>query len=969
MDTPRMYAIEGGGQAMYGQVEEESNINMENLVDLGISESEFLSPESTARRSEEDTAYSHIDKNGEFLGADMNMNMEYENDVMNSDHTVERLSEQRRRMDPSIAEAHEFFTEMDAEFINRTTTEDETFVYAASDVIVQKSLEIPIIVQWANSEFHYEFTSDPSLVKFGVAFVAACEEGQDYEDLEIETIIDTEVVDCAKVAKAERDRQKKESQKLQELQDKGLAPSTPHTVHQQKSVGGGRNTFNVGRAHISPVKGLNRIGSSVGASVASVGATVADMLAKAKSRASRKDAIASGNYNSNSMTNTTPASALEELEMGATNEGNAPTDLSECDVNVVRGSFTVPEEGVVFFLFDIDDTGWLSSLVANQARVTYRVTVETPSFSTVDIERSAYSSILLSECTETLAASYDRFSDAEATVGHAMEDMAALEKKILALEARLQRKQTERDTLQFQKEVDLTELSEGLGRLNGLCVRTLNRHLLSYVLGFLVDPSLRQTASTASTSPVTTLSLSSPDLHSPLSSLSSPMKGREQAPPPLSPLSGGLRKMDFTSSSSEALHDSRNGEIANTTNTNTITTTGSKRGGGGWLASLTEIGQSDDYNEDRGRSAVGLVCKYWHEIYMSSLTFGVVSTAEPLSEHIGDIISARSMDSSGGGSSREKGSSNSRLQPDYKGIRVAKAEMMQKMRAKADEGMSLTVNTSTTTINSTTNGTSNGNATFSGNNNGPDPAPGSSPKGAPPPLLRLTSASLNDRQRALLHHQSNQSHLGQNQLNHNQHQSQYQYQLNEHQNQQNPTQTQTQTHPRVSTADTTTTTIPGWRGVFHESVDPAEERGSAEGSSYIDGDGSESIAYSLSPTKSMHRKSRDRTYTESSVDSQSLNALDVPDSAKLQLSSMVQRMNSILEEKGSIKRTIKVWVNQFADKHHRPPTSEEKQQLMGGCYGEYSRLSKKYRSKMKRLQRDLERLGLDCTVADQWLPS
>ena len=69
---------------------------------------------------------------------------------------------------------------------------------------------------------------------------------------------------------------------------------------------------------------------------------------------------------------------------------------------------------MIFFLFDIDDSGWLSSLIAQQARVTYRVTVQAPSFSTVDLERSAYSSVLLSECTETLAASYDRFSDAEA---------------------------------------------------------------------------------------------------------------------------------------------------------------------------------------------------------------------------------------------------------------------------------------------------------------------------------------------------------------------------------------------------------------------------------------------------------------------------------------------------------------------------------------------------------------------------
>ena len=153
MDTPRMYALEGGGAETYRNVgeDEEGNINMTNLVDLGLSESDFLSPETTARRPEDgdddaDADYAHIDKNGEFLTLGAEMSMEHMNAPLSKD-----LTEQQRKLDPSVAEAHDFFSEMDAEFINRTAIEDETFVYAASDVIVQRSLEIPIIVQVSQS--------------------------------------------------------------------------------------------------------------------------------------------------------------------------------------------------------------------------------------------------------------------------------------------------------------------------------------------------------------------------------------------------------------------------------------------------------------------------------------------------------------------------------------------------------------------------------------------------------------------------------------------------------------------------------------------------------------------------------------------------------------------------------------------------------------------------------------------------
>lgn len=69
-------------------------------------------------------------------------------------------------------------------------------MYNATDVLVQSTWELPIVIQWPGSVVKFEFSCDPSDISFGVVFVAAPEEDQDAEDLEIETIEELGRVSC-----------------------------------------------------------------------------------------------------------------------------------------------------------------------------------------------------------------------------------------------------------------------------------------------------------------------------------------------------------------------------------------------------------------------------------------------------------------------------------------------------------------------------------------------------------------------------------------------------------------------------------------------------------------------------------------------------------------------------------------------------------------------------------------------------
>jgi hypothetical protein len=54
--------------------------------------------------------------------------------------------------------------------------------------LVQAAWELPIVIQWPKAVVNYEFSSTPGDISFGVVFVAAPEEGEQVDDLDMETV-------------------------------------------------------------------------------------------------------------------------------------------------------------------------------------------------------------------------------------------------------------------------------------------------------------------------------------------------------------------------------------------------------------------------------------------------------------------------------------------------------------------------------------------------------------------------------------------------------------------------------------------------------------------------------------------------------------------------------------------------------------------------------------------------------------
>lgn len=129
-----------------------------------------------------------------------------------SPRTTPRVPENDRE-ERIASEVSAFFKDLDNDFSARSQTrsynlvdshstskipvlnmEDDSFRYTATGMLVQKSMEIPIIVQWPDSTFEFTFSSEPSNIKFGISFIAAVEEDEDIEDVDIEVIEEMRVL-------------------------------------------------------------------------------------------------------------------------------------------------------------------------------------------------------------------------------------------------------------------------------------------------------------------------------------------------------------------------------------------------------------------------------------------------------------------------------------------------------------------------------------------------------------------------------------------------------------------------------------------------------------------------------------------------------------------------------------------------------------------------------------------------------
>lgn len=77
------------------------------------------------------------------------------------------------------------FPRLDADFIDIKSIHNDSYTYKASDILIQSTWELPIIIQWPNSTIKFEFTTKCGDICFGIVFVPALDEGQTEADVQV----------------------------------------------------------------------------------------------------------------------------------------------------------------------------------------------------------------------------------------------------------------------------------------------------------------------------------------------------------------------------------------------------------------------------------------------------------------------------------------------------------------------------------------------------------------------------------------------------------------------------------------------------------------------------------------------------------------------------------------------------------------------------------------------------------------
>lgn len=95
-----------------------------------------------------------------------------------------------------MGENEEFFADLDRDFINIKRLTDDNFCYKASDVLVQDTFELPILINFPGSRIKFSFSSKLGDLCFGIMFVPALEEGQGEDDLRVQVLDEVGRVPC-----------------------------------------------------------------------------------------------------------------------------------------------------------------------------------------------------------------------------------------------------------------------------------------------------------------------------------------------------------------------------------------------------------------------------------------------------------------------------------------------------------------------------------------------------------------------------------------------------------------------------------------------------------------------------------------------------------------------------------------------------------------------------------------------------
>jgi len=235
--------------------------------------------------------------------------------------------------------------------VNIKDISNHTYTYTATNVVLQpgKTFEVPIILSFPNCKVNFEFATDPEVIKFGICFVAALEEGQTRDDIEVEMIEEMENVACSLTAP-------------------------------------------------------------------------------------------------------------------------------------VVGSFDCKCEGVVFFMFE-NESSWEGG-GSSRKELTYLIEVHQPSFTTIDEERCFRAQGDIKIALDELESSSICLADAEVLVERTTEEVIFLQEQLEALAMKLEAKYLEYEENENELDSSLQVLSSGYSRINGLCIRMLDKKLLSKLVSF-----------------------------------------------------------------------------------------------------------------------------------------------------------------------------------------------------------------------------------------------------------------------------------------------------------------------------------------------------------------------------------------------------------------------------------------------------------------------------------------------------
>ncbi len=176
---------------------------------------------------------------------------------------------------------------------------------------------------------------------------------------------------------------------------------------------------------------------------------------------------------------------VEELKL-VNSRPNNTVDATGAMAYSYQGSFVVGDEGVVFLIFDVDDS-W--SLFNNGTNVlSYDVKVVQPTFAYVDELRCEQALALLQEGEDEVGLARSNHADLTTSIMKITSELEKLELQKFSLERQLSKKAAAREALFGDMYRDLDKVEEGYDVINGLCIRVLNRYLLSELMSFLIEP-------------------------------------------------------------------------------------------------------------------------------------------------------------------------------------------------------------------------------------------------------------------------------------------------------------------------------------------------------------------------------------------------------------------------------------------------------------------------------------------------